>query len=341
MNMMELHPVATVATPPHAEPYPYETESFFNCWWEHLAPKFDIPFKNHELLIYRKPVMKGLFKMKEVHIAGWNNAWSQDLTADRVNELEELDYTTAWDYFRINFMESRRGLQALDLLITKGYPMLMRPAPTQFVADLSEGMDSYLKSLSYNGRSNLKKKTQRAEFLNPELLPCTDETEIDAFFEEFFRHHLVYWDAKAGRSYFHDPEERNFIVNWAKVLHRSGNLRLDRLLMNGETANLNMSIVTGKALYWLLPINTGLYQEYWPGVVGLYLRLQQAEEAGITHFNMGPGDYLYKTQSANSRELCQELTVFNPRSPKGQALYYYMRRQQATPKSAEATTPNA
>jgi hypothetical protein len=316
-------------TIPQAEDFPYETAAFHQCWWEFLAPKFDIPVKHGDLLIYRKPALKGMIKLREARISGWNNAWNQDLTPSRVDELIELAHTSRWDYFRMTWSEARKDRQAFEQLRDAGYPILQLPAPVQYSVDLSEGLEGYLKGLSHNSRKSLKKKTRRGQDLNPQLVPCTDAAEIDRFFAELFVHHISYWDEKAGHSYFNDAEERNFIVNWAKALHRSGNLVLDRLIMDSQTVNLSMGIRAGQSFYWLLTINTGLFSDYAPGIIGLYLRLEQFAAQGVTQFHMGAGDYFYKIQSANQKTPCQELLVCNPNSLKGRAYFAWAKHQQS------------
>jgi hypothetical protein len=320
--------------------FPFETPVYHQCWWEFLAPKFDIPMKHGDLLIFRKPGLKGLIKFREARIAGWNNAWNQDLTPARAEALDELAHTSRWDYFRMTWSESRAELQAFEQLKAMGYPLLQMPAPVQYSIDLSEGFEGYLQGLSHNSRKSLKKKTQRGQILNPHLMPCTEAQDIERFFAELFLHHITYWDAKADGSYFHDIEERNFIVNWAKALHQSGNLVLDRLILGDETVNLSMGIRVADTFYWLLTINTGIHSEYVPGIIGLYLRLEQLAEQGVLRFNMGAGDYFYKIQSANHRELCHEVLVCNPQSLKGRAYFEWMRREtakigQAAPENRE------
>jgi hypothetical protein len=313
-----LAPAAGMTSPEQdSDGFPYETADFHQCWWEFLAPKFDIPFKDSDLLVHRKKVMKGLVSLRELRISGWNNAWTQDLTIERAQRFTEMHEKAGWDYFRMTWPESRQSLQAFEQLEKMGYTVIHQPAPQQYVIDLSQGMEGYLQSLSHNGRKGLKKKVRKGQPLSPTLVPCTQETEIEAFFEELFRHHQAYWDEKAGGSYFNDREERDFIVNWAKVLHRQDRLVLDKLTMNGDTVNLSMGIVFGKTFYWLLTINTSLYADYGPGMIGLYMRLEQCAAQGIQCFNLGPGDYFYKVQSANSREICRETIVCNPKSLKG------------------------
>ena len=307
--------------------FPYETALFQQCWWRHLASKFDIPVKMGDLLICNKLMAKGLIKLREARVAGWNNAWHQDLTAQRVTELEELAHTSGWDYFRLIWREDREHLQALDSLQKTGLLWLQKPAPTQYWIDLSQGFEAYLSTLSANGRKSLRKKARRSVSFNPELVPCHTDEEIDAFFTEFFPHHFAYWDEKAGGSYFHDLEEQQFIIHWAKALNQTSELLLDRLVMNGETVNMSMAIRTGDSVYWLLTLNTGRLLESTPGMVGLYMRLEHLAAQGVKRFEMGSGDYFYKVQSANRQEACHELIVCNPRSLKGRLYYQWAKRQ--------------
>jgi hypothetical protein len=313
--------------------FPYETESFHRNWWTHLACRFDIPVKGKDLLIHRKSIAKGLIKLQEVRIAGWNNAWNQSLTATRIQELEELNQTTQWDYLRVTLSEAHRSESLLEQLKTQGYLVLETPAPCQYSIDMSNGLEGYLKGLSHNSRKSLKKKTRVGQALNPALIETNEFHEIDAFFEELFKHHISYWDSKTGYSYFNEPAERHFIVNWAKTLHQEGKLVLDRLVMGDETVNISMGIRTEQAFYWLLTVNTGLHQDYAPGIIGLYMRLQKCSEQGVTQFHMGAGDYFYKIQSANQIMNCSDLIIANPESLQGKLYYHWMNRKQAKPKA--------
>ncbi len=304
--------------------FPFESESFHRHWWQHLACRFNIPVKGQDLLIHKKSMAKGLIQLREARISGWNNAWNQILTAARMLELEELSRTSHWDYFRLVWTENDRCPALLEQLQTNGFLILEKPAPCQYSIDLSAGLDGYLQGLSHNSRKSLKKKTRKGQVLNPVLESCRNADEIDAFFETLFSHHIRYWNEKAGSSYFNIPAERQFIVHWAKALHQEGKLVLERLIMGGEVVNMIVGIQTETEFYWLLTINTGIHLDYAPGIISLYLRLEQLAAQGVTRFHMGTGDYFYKVQSANRITQCQELIVANPHSLKGKLYFHWL-----------------
>ncbi|HEY9744641.1 MAG TPA: GNAT family N-acetyltransferase [Oculatellaceae cyanobacterium] len=313
--------------PLNEESYPYETSDFHGCWWRYLAPRFDIPYKQRDILVHRKKFLKGLLRVREARISGWNSAWSQDLTAERVTELDAVKSRYGWDCFRYIWNENRQHLQQFEQLADLGYPIIHREAPLDYVADLSQGYEAYLNTLSHNGRTNLRKKVRRAQALHPHLEPVTKAADIEAFFEEFFSHHIPYWTQKNGYSYFSHPEERHFIVEWAKMLHTKGQIILDRLIMEKETTNLSVRLLFGKNAYFLLTINTGRKTDFIPGIVGFAMRIQDLAERGIQLYNLGAGDFFYKVQSASWVQSRWETIVFNPASMKGKLAYQWMSRK--------------
>jgi CelD/BcsL family acetyltransferase involved in cellulose biosynthesis len=326
-----------IATEAPLSEYPYESPTFLEAWWSNLAGRFDIPFKNHDLLVHRKRLLKGLFTFREARIAGWNSAWSQDFTPARLAELQSLGRSANWDYCRLNWNESREALQARDALAQSGLPSLEMPGQTQYLIDLSKGFEAYLMSLSANGRKGLKKKMRKAEALQPQRIVLSEEADIVPFFQELFPLHQAHWDEKAGGSYYNIPAERDFIMNWSLALHRRGQLVLDKIMLGGETVNLGMGIRIGDEFYWLLTINTGKQLDAGPGLIGLYLRAEALAQEGVTCFKMGAGDYFYKVQSANAQETTRELIIANPASLRGRLYLAWLKRQQAKKKTSDST----
>src|SRR5690606_20252734 len=117
------HPATSPSLLPEG-PYPFEAPGFYECWWRHLSPALDIPYKQDDLLVYRKKMARGLIRFKEARIAGWKVAWSQDLTETRIHGLERLQQDFGWDYFRMIWTEDRDEKQRIDLLKDAGYLIL-------------------------------------------------------------------------------------------------------------------------------------------------------------------------------------------------------------------------
>lgn len=300
------------------EPFPYESPDFHRSWHQYLAPKFAIDKRYGDFIVHRKPVLNNLLSFRELRVAGWNNAWNQDLTEERVLDFRRIRNEWPWDYFRMQWSELRDDLQVWDMLREPGYRPVVLPGEPEYAADLSAGMDAYLASLSHSGRRDFQKKYKKAQPLSPELVYFTGgPSVVDDFFEAYFRYHIPYWDKKAGYSYFNDPHERRFIVEWSKCLQASGHLEVCALLLGGEMTSLSMNIRVGSVIYWLLPINTGIHHQYFPGLISLYLQLQRAVDEGVTLFNMGSGGYMYKRLSSNRQLRTFELIMPNPRSCRG------------------------
>jgi CelD/BcsL family acetyltransferase involved in cellulose biosynthesis len=110
---------------------------------------------------------------------------------------------------------------------------------------------------------------------------------------------------------------------------------MDRLLIDGEVANLSVRLIFNQDAYFLLTVNTDAQQECVPGIVGFAMRIEELANEGIQCYNLGAGDFFYKVQSANRIANCQETIIFNPRSLKGTAYRAWLTRQN-TPAETES-----
>lgn len=320
----------SVVLEPHfqkvTDDFPYESPVFYDAWWRFLAPRFNLVAREGPFVVCPKPVLGKFFSLKELLLAGWNNAWAQDLTPTRVDQLLALPPTLGWDVFRMTWTEARAERQAFDRLAAAGYRLLQTPASPQYGVDLTTDWDGYLASVSANARKMIRRRLRRAEALSPELRTFEGPEAIETFFKIFFPLHLAYWDEKAGHSYFHDAHEQAFAIAWAEAQAEQGQLLLDGLYLDGALAQLSMSILTPTTHYWVLTINTGAHTDAYPGLLALYLRVQQEMRLGQRRlFNMGSGDYHYKQEAANVTIPCHELLVANPRSVWGKL---YLQRQE-------------
>ncbi|WP_303672554.1 GNAT family N-acetyltransferase [Vampirovibrio chlorellavorus] len=310
--------------------HPYQLQSFFECWWQYLSPKFDIVDVHHNLAIHRREMCKGV-ALKELRYAGWNNAWSQDFDQRCYEQFASLQPQSQWDYLALTWPESRRAFQRFELLTELGLEIFQKPSSTAYWVDLHHGFDAYLSQLSAAKRKDIRRKLKKSEALHPELRRFSGIDGIQQFFSLFFKHHLAYWTQKAGHSYFSDLRERDFIVAWAQALEEQGALLLEGFYLNGTLTNLTMNILMGHTLYSVMTINTGEYQEFAPGLLSLYHRMARATEYNILQINLGDGEHGYKAGIANRTDPYYSLLLANPKSIRGQAYVNYVKYKTLSP----------
>lgn len=312
------------STPPPESHHPHQLQSFYDCWWKYLSPKFDIVDAHNNLAIHRRNICKG-FTLNELRYAGWNNAWSQDFDQRCYEQFVAMRSHSKWDYFSLTWPESRQALQQFQPLTDMGFKIIQKPSSTAYWIDLHHGFDAYLSQLSSAKRKDIRRKLKKSEPLHPELRRFSGSDGIQQFFSLFFKHHLEYWAKKAGHSYFSDPNERNFILAWAEALEKEGALLLEGFYLNNTLTNLTMNILMGQTLYSVITINTGEYQEFAPGLLSLYYRMARAEEYSILQINMGDGEHGYKPGIANRTDPYYTLLFANPKSLAGLAYINYIK----------------
>lgn len=317
--------------------HPFESESFYETWWETLAPKFQPIRREGQVVLVNKPIFKGRLALKTLRITGWNNHYYQGFSDERLEEFRFISRKTAWDYFEFYGNSAYVTPNIQDLFAARGLIPLEYPAMATQVIDISQGWNAYWEAQGSKYRRDLSKKLGNATHLNPQLVFYTGSVGIEAFFSQFFHRHLAYWAKHGGGSYFQDPREQDFIKRWAAKLDASGQLMLTGLLMGGEVVNLGMNIICNNNLYGLLTINTGKHTEMHPGLINMHLTLQHAAQLGLDKMDIGPGDTDYKKKLATHQETGFKLLVINPKSVAGQLYGSYQNRRYRNPESQTAS----
>lgn len=305
--------------------YPYESACFHECWFRYLSPRFAIEKSFKDFFMHKKTMLKGCLRLNELRLSGWNNAWSQDLTRQRAMILNNLPKDFDWDYFAMIWAENRQSEQAFDMLKSLRLPVVQLPLTPEYVIDLTGGWEGYLKIISRNGRKNIRQKFARASYLKPELFFYEGPKGIENFFNYFFKLHINYWTNKQGESYLNNSCEQVFITAWARELQKTGHLVLDGVRLGDEVVNLGLSIIIGETRYMLLTINTGLYDDYFPGILGLHLRLQHSAASGIRTVNLGYGESAFKTGFSTGSVNRFLLLIPNPMSIKGKTYIAWLK----------------
>lgn len=306
--------------------FPYEDKAFQESWHKHLAPKFPLDCLDKNFALLKRKKMLGVPLLKQLRIPGWNSSWAQDLTECHAQILSHKIHQKSWSVLTFKWAQSRKKLQAIPTLRKKGFVIFNSKVDDYYVVDTSRGWDTYLKQHSKSRQKDIKRQLKKAEKNNYEFVYFDGEDGIQQFFSQFFPAHIRYWKEKNGSSFFSDPREQRFFIEWCRTLEQQGKLRLMGLKLNQSLCFLSMDVLSDEDTYLaLLSITVGKQEKLAPGIIATYLQVKMACDNNIKVFNMGPGYHLYKSQIATHTEPCYETTVINTVSIRGR-LYqgYYM-----------------
>jgi len=313
----------------------WDSPLYYDCWWRHLAKRFKIRQQKEAWLVQQDKVFKGLIPVNVLRQAGWNGVPYQWLDDTRYDGFLAIHRQFSWDYGQIKWAANQRHQQQFEALTQQGYRLIEQPAGFEYWLTLDSSFDDYIKGLSKNARRDYNKKMGAAEALNPRLEPFTGDQAIESFFEQYIPLHIAYWQAKNGYSYLIDPDEQRFAIEWAKVLQQEGRLQLMGLYLEDQLACLNLNYVVGNTLNLVLTMQTGTHQQYFPGLINLFLTIQSAIDNGYRYCNMGTGDYAYKKQFSTHQEPIIQTTFANPRSLVGKLLVDRIEKLWATAPTGE------
>jgi CelD/BcsL family acetyltransferase involved in cellulose biosynthesis len=164
--------------------------------------------------------------------------------------------------------------------------------------ELPDGFEAYLGGLSKNQRSNYKRNVNKlSKAFRFEVDVLSSPEEIEGEFDAFIDMHQAQWHAVDKLGHFGDwPGSRAFARDLVHELAQSDQVRLIRLIADGEVVSYYWCFVEGTTYYWRLPAR--VFGETWDqfslGRVGLMKMMEVASAEGVTSIEAGTGRYEYK-----------------------------------------------
>ncbi|MEB3244712.1 MAG: GNAT family N-acetyltransferase [Vampirovibrionales bacterium] len=309
---------------------PEAIEGFREIWQAHFLAKFKARVIHPEFVVQPKKMLKGLLSLTELRPVGWNSGWHPAFSPQIVQQCLDLPANTRWDVWRFTLDTPDLDASALAMLKQAGYAYGIIPDQPAYSIDVAYGLEAYMRNLSKDYRKTFTRKLNKLKLagLVSEQVDVTETTTVAEFFDTFFKHHLAYWDAKAGGSYFHDACERDYIIAWCEQLKAQGKLLLLETRINGTPVTLHMQVRLGSTVWSFLIINTGQYLDYYPGIVSIYHHLARAKAMGVTRIHLGPGDHNYKKGLCNVVTPRSTVIIANRQSLMGRAYLAMLKRKQ-------------
>lgn len=308
-------------------PTPFEESAFYQSWEATLAPKFPIRGRLGPWCVTPKKLAKGLVHLKELRVPGWNGAWSDGVSPEHLDTLVSSAQTGGWDVARMTQWASPQLDRTLATLRHGGFQVAVLPEQSDYRMDLSGGWEGYLAQRGGHARRKILKRFREVAPLSPELRILDPQNDLDAFLDRLIPAHIAYWKDKPGGAYMEDPREQAFLRTWMHRLAKLNQIELDELVLEGQVANYSICLRHGGLKYALMTASTGVGEAHFPGVLGLYLRIERAAREGQPWFLVGPGTHPYKVQAATHAVPRQSLVVAHPKSLVGRGFVKLLQSQ--------------
>jgi CelD/BcsL family acetyltransferase involved in cellulose biosynthesis len=146
--------------------------------------------------------------------------------------------------------------------------------------------------------------------------------DLEDELEDGFRVEASGWKGKAGTAIVSAPETETFYRNLARAFHRRDELRLSRIVLDGETAAFDFCLLHRGRLYLL---KTGFDERYRRLAPGLVMRLSIVErcfEMGLEAHELLGDETEWKRKFATSARAHANVRAYS-RNPAGLARYAY------------------
>ena len=179
-----------------------------------------------------------------------------------------------------------------------------RVSGSHTVFTMPDGFDAYMRTLSKNSRSNYRRNLNK---INAAFSFAVDVVRepllLGPEFEAFVEMHQAQWRAVGRRGHFDDwPASRAFSRDLVRTLAAGDQVRLIRLLVDGQVVAYYWCFALNGTYYWRLParVSGEQWDQFALGRIGLVKMMEVAAAEGVTLVEAGVGRYLYK-EKLNAR----------------------------------------
>lgn len=164
---------------------------------------------------------------------------------------------------------------------------------------LGKSFEDYLHSLGKNERKNSRKYLLRylQKRFDTKVDITSNSENIEKEFEKFVNMHTQQWRKEGRLGHFKAwPNAEAFNLSLVKEFGKRNNLRLIRILADGQVISYQYTFAFGDYYYWQLPSRV-IGSEWEPfslGHTGLMNMIRLAIDEGIGRIEGGIGHYEYK-----------------------------------------------
>ncbi len=306
-----------------------------STWWKHYQhgrqPEFFVARAAGEIVaclpFFRETIGYGPWRVNVIRLAGSCDAGTRCDLAVRPQFIDavfrevtrRLDESGPWDVIHIgdlpgDFAHGRAVAHALQRGCGRGRVIYRTGYYPNSVFDIPGSYEDYLKQLSQNERSSIRRTERRLVDEHHARIRVTTIDELDTVFDQFHRQHEAWWAKSGHLGYFRDwPGSLDFHREFSEVQAREGRLHLLRLEAAGETIGFHYSHRFGKKIHWFSGSRSvdARWDPYSPGRQLHCATVREAVEHGVTQIDGLNGYYDFKKRWGARYNLLQNITVMS------------------------------
>jgi CelD/BcsL family acetyltransferase involved in cellulose biosynthesis len=211
---------------------------------------------------------------------------------------------------------------------------VFEPGDVSAIVDTSGDLDSWVESSNKSWKGRLRRYRRKMERdYEAEISIMAVPADLDSELDEGFRVEASGWKGEAGTAILSAPETEAFYREIAAVFQERGELRMNRIVLDGRLVAFSICIQHRGRLYSL---KSGFDEDYRKLMTGLVLQLSIVEscfEQGLAAYELLGNRSDWKEKFANDDRALLRLSTFR-RTPVGLGTHAYRTRLRPLAKRA-------
>jgi CelD/BcsL family acetyltransferase involved in cellulose biosynthesis len=207
-----------------------------------------------------------------------------------------------------------------------GMRLTVEPAAVSPIVETSGDFDAWREQSKSRWGAPLERFRRKMGRDHDAVFSIVEEpADLTGELEDGFRVEASGWKGEAGTAILSQPQTRAFYTSIAAAFHERGELRLSRIVLDGETAAFDLCLLHGGRLYLL---KTGFDERFRKLAPGLVMRLSIVErcfELGLDAHELLGDDSEWKRKFATTERRHVNALGFG-RGPRATAAYLYRER---------------
>lgn len=232
---------------------------------------------------------------------------SASLTASAI-----FHFCDEYDMILLGFLDSTAGFPTrLKAAMQSGDRLIrVRPDAVCPTADLPGSWDEYLRQLSSNFRSQVRRSYRQIGGDRQPSFRSADPPDVDAFARDLIRLNRSRMRIRGETSSLENSAFRKFLKEAIQYMASHGIAWMDTIVQDGEVLGSTLHFVHGDTIYYYMAGFDDKARKIRPGTALFALVMQRGIESGYARYDFLRGDEAYKYRWCATDVITYNVTIY-------------------------------